>query len=116
MIGNLVYPSISSLVSSTVRPDMVGRALGAVNGVKSLTEGVGPLLFGTLLTMSEKDKYPGWPYFLAAIMVGFAYQSARSLPDSGDVQFYAKHKGTSVRFEEESFGLLSKTEGQDNER
>ena len=38
--GNLVYPSISSLVSATVRPEMVGRALGAVNGVKSLTEGV----------------------------------------------------------------------------
>jgi MFS family permease len=46
--GNLVYPSVSSLVSSTVRPDMVGRALGAVNGVKSLTEGIGPLLFGTV--------------------------------------------------------------------
>jgi hypothetical protein len=48
MAGNLVYPSVSSLVSSTVRPDMVGRALGAVNGVKSLTEGIGPLLFGTV--------------------------------------------------------------------
>ncbi|KAL7525128.1 hypothetical protein ACHAXR_001406, partial [Thalassiosira sp. AJA248-18] len=75
MVGNLVYPSISSLVSSTVRPEDVGRALGAVNGVKSLTEGVGPLLFGTLLTMSEKDKFPGWPYFLAAIMVALAYQA-----------------------------------------
>ena len=48
MAGNLVYPSVSSLVSSTVRPDMVGRALGAVNGVKSLTEGIGPLIFGTV--------------------------------------------------------------------
>jgi hypothetical protein len=48
MAGNLVYPSVSSLVSSTVRPDMVGRALGAINGVKSLTEGIGPLLFGTV--------------------------------------------------------------------
>ena len=59
MAGNLVYPSISSLVSSSVEPEMVGRALGAVNGVKSLTEGVGPLVFGTLLTMSENDKFPG---------------------------------------------------------
>jgi MFS family permease len=48
MGGNLVYPSVSSLVSSSVRPDMVGRALGAVNGVKSLTEGIGPLIFGTV--------------------------------------------------------------------
>ncbi len=48
MGGNLVYPSVSSLVSSSVRPDMIGRALGAVNGVKSLTEGIGPLIFGTV--------------------------------------------------------------------
>ena len=35
--GNLVYPSLTSLVSSSVHPDMVGEALGAVNGVKALT-------------------------------------------------------------------------------
>ena len=56
--GNLVYLSVSLLASTAVRPEMVGRALGAVNGVKSLTENVGPLVFGTLLTMSEKDSLP----------------------------------------------------------
>ena len=80
MAGNLVYPSVSSLVSSTVRPDMVGRALGAINGVKSVTEGIGPLIFGSLLTMSENDGLPGWPYFGAAIMVAVAYQVCRELP------------------------------------
>lgn len=80
MAGNLVYPSVSSLVSSTVRPDMVGRALGAINGVKSVTEGIGPLLFGSLLTMSENDRLPGWPYFGAAIMVAIAFQVCRELP------------------------------------
>jgi MFS family permease len=80
MAGNLVYPSVSSLVSSTVRPDMVGRALGAINGVKSVTEGIGPLIFGSLLTMSENDRLPGWPYFGAAIMVAVAYQVCRELP------------------------------------
>ena len=117
MAGNLVYPSISSLVSSTVEPDMVGRALGAVNGVKSLTEGVGPLVFGTLLTMSEKDRFPGWPYFLAAIMVALAYQAGRDLPEDTDeytTEMYIKNranrrgmrKGASIGIEEEYDGLL----------
>jgi DHA1 family tetracycline resistance protein-like MFS transporter len=80
--GNLVYPSVSSLVSATVKPDMVGRALGAVNGVKSLTEGVGPLVFGTLLTMSEKDNLPGWPYFIAAVMAAMAFHAGGALPNA----------------------------------
>lgn len=112
MAGNLVYPSVSSLVSSTVRPDMVGRALGAVNGVKSLTEGIGPLLFGTLLTMSEKDRLPGWPYFLAAIMVALAYQAARKLPDQNynTSEFYVKARVPSNNtedFGDEYIGLVN---------
>ena len=78
--GNLVYPSVSSLVSTTVRPDMVGRALGAVNGVKSLTEGAGPLLFGTLLTLSEDDALPGWPYFICGLMSIMAFVVCAALP------------------------------------
>lgn len=125
MAGNLVYPSVSSLVSSTVRPEMVGRALGAVNGVKSLTEGVGPLLFGTLLTMSEKDRFPGWPYFLAAIMVALAYQAGRELPDDGenypDLYIQSKHNRTGRRkmvssmAEEESYGLLDASSNFDDD-
>jgi DHA1 family tetracycline resistance protein-like MFS transporter len=114
--GNLVYPSVSSLVSTTVRPEMVGRALGAVNGVKSLTEGVGPLVFGTLLTMSEKDALPGWPYFIAAIMAALAYQAGRALPgdedDSDSTMLYSKASlqreeyNSSPRDEDEVCGLL----------
>lgn len=114
--GNLVYPSVSSLVSTTVRPEMVGRALGAVNGVKSLTEGVGPLVFGTLLTMSEKDALPGWPYFIAAIMAALAYQAGRALPgdedDSDSTMLYSKASlqreeyNSSLRDEDEVCGLL----------
>lgn len=119
MAGNLVYPSISTLVSSTVRPEMVGRALGAVNGVKSLTEGVGPLVFGTLLTMSENDRLPGWPYFLAAVMVALAYHAARKLPEDPEnyiSEFYIKtgpngmHNGAPIGHEEESFSLIDSAE------
>jgi MFS family permease len=81
MLGNLVYPSLSSLVSGSVEPDSVGEALGALNGIKALTEGVGPLLFGTLMTWSEKSAFPGWPYLLAAVLVFAAYKATDELPD-----------------------------------
>ena len=82
--ANLVYPSLSSLVSGSVEPDSVGEALGAVNGVKALTEGIGPLVFGTLMTFSEHSMLPGWPYLLAAFLVYFAYKAADDLPDPED--------------------------------
>ena len=34
MLANLVYPSISSLVSKIVDEDSQGEALGALNGIK----------------------------------------------------------------------------------
>jgi hypothetical protein len=37
MVVNLVYPSLTSLVTSSVAPEMVGTALGAINGVKAFT-------------------------------------------------------------------------------
>ncbi|GKY91757.1 hypothetical protein MPSEU_000147400 [Mayamaea pseudoterrestris] len=81
LAGNLVYPSLSSLVSGSVEPEAVGEALGAINGIKALTEGFGPLLFGGLMTISEDSSLPGWPYLLVSVLVGAAYMSADSLPD-----------------------------------
>jgi MFS transporter, DHA1 family, tetracycline resistance protein len=81
LLGNLVYPSLSSLVSGSVAPDSVGEALGAINGIKALTEGLGPLVFGSLMTISERSPLPGWPYFLAAVLVVAAYQETSKLPD-----------------------------------
>jgi DHA1 family tetracycline resistance protein-like MFS transporter len=84
LLGNLVYPSLSSLVSGSVEPDAVGEALGAVNGIKALTEGIGPLVFGTLMTLSEHSILPGWPYLLAAVLAFGAYKQASELPDTED--------------------------------
>ena len=84
LLGNLVYPSLSSLVSGSVEPEAVGEALGAVNGIKALTEGIGPLVFGTLMTLSENSSLPGWPYLLAAVLVLGAYKVAAELPDDHD--------------------------------
>jgi DHA1 family tetracycline resistance protein-like MFS transporter len=88
LLGNLVYPSLSSLVSGSVEPDMVGEALGAINGVKALTEGIGPLLFGSLMTISEGSALPGWPYLLAGLLVLAAYRAANDLPDTQDDDDY----------------------------
>lgn len=77
----MVYPSLSSLVSGTVEPESNGEALGAINGVKALTEGIGPLIFGTLMTISEDSDLPGWPYWIACILVLFAYKVSKDLPN-----------------------------------
>ncbi|CAB9499090.1 Hippocampus abundant transcript-like protein 1 [Seminavis robusta] len=87
MFANLVYPSLSSLVSGSVPPEAVGEALGAINGVKALTEGIGPLVFGSLMTLSEHSMLPGWPYLLAAVLAYFAYLSADNLPDPEDDEY-----------------------------
>jgi DHA1 family tetracycline resistance protein-like MFS transporter len=81
LAGNLVYPSLSSLVSGSVEPEAVGEALGAINGIKALTEGFGPLLFGGLMTISEGSPLPGWPYLLVSVLVVAAYKCADGLPD-----------------------------------
>jgi MFS family permease len=81
LAGNLVYPSLASLVSGSVEPGAVGEALGAVNGIKALTEGIGPLLFGSLMTLSEHSRLPGWPYLLASVLILGAYRAAGDLPD-----------------------------------
>jgi DHA1 family tetracycline resistance protein-like MFS transporter len=89
LLGNLVYPSLSSLVSGTVPPDSVGEALGAINGIKALTEGLGPLFFGALMTVSEHTAYPGSPYWLAGILVFVSYHLAGTLPASSEPSPYS---------------------------
>ncbi|OEU20786.1 MFS general substrate transporter, partial [Fragilariopsis cylindrus CCMP1102] len=84
LLGNLVYPSLSSLVSGIVEPKKVGEALGAINGIKALTEGIGPLFFGTLMTFSEGTAFPGSPYWLAGILVFVAYHLADKLPANSE--------------------------------
>lgn len=55
MVSHLVYPSMSSLVSKLVDENMQGEALGALNGIKALTEGFGPLIFGLLMALFEDN-------------------------------------------------------------
>mmetsp|Transcript_13083 Transcript_13083/g.18724 ORF Transcript_13083/g.18724 Transcript_13083/m.18724 type:complete len:676 (+) Transcript_13083:228-2255(+) len=88
--GNLVYPSLTSLVSGAVDAEMVGEALGAINGIKALTEGLGPLVFGTLMTVSEKTSLPGSPYLIASIFSILAYKQSGFLPDDDDDSYISE--------------------------
>jgi len=105
MLANLVYPSISSLVSKTVEEDMQGEALGALNGIKALTEGFGPLLFGCFMSLYEKHPMPGAPYLVAAVLALWALLHCYELPQQPEV-LAAKAFGAETGHEEAA-GLLS---------
>jgi len=104
MFANLVYPSISSLVSKIVEEDMQGEALGALNGIKALTEGFGPLTFGLLMALFEKSTIPGAPYLIASVLSCWALLHCYELPPQPELvtaKFNARKKGR-----EEAEGLL----------
>lgn len=83
-MGNLVYPAISSLISRSVAASKQGEVLGAINGVRALTEGVGPLLFSCLFWYTENTFLPGSPYLIAAVVCLAALVLSFELPDSVD--------------------------------
>jgi len=63
MLANLVYPSMSSLVSKIVDEESQGEALGALNGIRALTEGFGPLVFGTMMAGNQISIYYYYYYY-----------------------------------------------------
>jgi len=79
MISMLVYPSLTSVVSNAVPSTITGEALGAINGVKALTEGVGPFLFCLLMTLPRAIILPGWPYLVAALFGFIGYWNSLKL-------------------------------------
>lgn len=114
LVGNLVYPSLSSLISGSVEPDAVGEALGAINGIKALTEGVGPLIFGSLMTLSEHTWLPGWPYVLASLLIVAAYKAAEDLPDDSD-EDYLYELERKHRYREEGVAMQDFAKDDDDE-
>lgn len=75
-----------------------GEVLGAINGVRALTEGFGPLLFSCLFWYTEDTFLPGCPYLIAAVVCLAALVLSYDLPDSID---------------EDDSGLLLGTFGKD---
>ena len=111
-LTNLVYPSITGLVSSAVRPDKIGESLGAINGIKALTEGIGPLCFGVLMQFTEDTKYPGAPYLLSALLAGWALRRTYLLPDLEEY-VSEKYEGGVMEMKEGEWGTPMKEERKD---
>lgn len=103
--ANLVYPSVSSLVAKVVSEELTGEALGALNGIRALTEGFGPLFFGFLMSLFEHSPQPGAPYLLSAFLSLWAYLHCFELPPEPDVAFAKFHQRGS-RAPEEALSLL----------
>lgn len=61
-----------------------GEVLGAINGVRALTEGFGPLLFSFLFWHTENTFLPGCPYLIAAVVCVGALVLSFELPESMD--------------------------------
>eukprot|EP01038_Epipyxis_sp_PR26KG_P012932 gene12932-17339_t len=106
MLSNLVYPSVSSLVSKVVNEESQGEALGALNGIKALTEGFGPLLFGFLMSLFENTPQPGAPYLLAALLSFWAFLHCFELPTKDLDVIYAKYDSQRKGYDD-SNGLLA---------
>ena len=81
LVSNLVYPALSALVARRADAQEVGEALGALNGVKALTEGVGPLGFGLVMVEFERTALPGLPYLACAALSLLAWALSHRLPD-----------------------------------
>jgi MFS family permease len=105
MITNLFYPSTSALVSRIVDESEQGEALGALNGIKAITEGFGPLLFGGLMAVFEDTDYPGAPYLLTGLITLWALFHTLELPKDVELS-YAKDKGKGAG-NEDAQGLLA---------
>ena len=95
----LTPPALYYIVSTHANPDNQGRLLwhcsplmlegvmlGALSGVRSLSGGIGPLLFGLMVTWQAQphspiQNYRGAPFFLGALFVMTALIAACFLPD-----------------------------------
>lgn len=87
MFANLVYPSVSSLISRVVSERGQGEALGALNGIKAITEGFGAS-FGFLMSVFESSPIPGAPYLLGTFLALYAFLTCFDLPrESPDFGF-----------------------------
>lgn len=78
-------------------PSKLGEALGAMNGIRALTEGFGPLLFGLLMYATQKTSLPGAPYLLAAAFSLAALFMSQKLPSDGEMEVERQRLEREVR-------------------
>ena len=115
LFSNLVYPSLSSLVSWSVPPEQQGEAQGAINGIRALTEGLGPLCFSVLMNMFEDTVVPGAPYLCGSIITALALAVSFRIPDEDEYAAYLDAKVSGEQRVQEAKWLLSGDEDEDED-
>ncbi|KAJ1446376.1 major facilitator superfamily domain-containing protein [Pelagophyceae sp. CCMP2097] len=106
LLSNLVYPAVSSLVSRSVAVDEQGEALGAVNGVKAVTEGAGPLAFAMLMSNFESTRFPGVPYLANAVVALLALAVSYRVPTDEEYHRFRIRRDAGLASGHELVGLL----------
>lgn len=79
LLAALVFPAIVSLAAASAPPHAQAETQGAIAGVKSLCDGLSPLLYGPLFAAFRDTPLPGAPFVLAGGIVALAL-AAISLP------------------------------------
>jgi len=117
VFSNLVYPSLSSLVSASVPAAQQGEAQGAINGVRALTEGIGPLLFGALMHLAEDSPVPGAPYLAGGLITLWALKTSYELPEHEAYAQWrdARDDALDADRQMERQGLLAGQDGDDDD-
>ena len=73
MLSFVVFPGISSLVSTSTDAKDQGKVQGAINGLRMLAEGISPLVFAGLFQICEHTLLPGAPFIVAASLIFSAF-------------------------------------------
>jgi len=82
----LTFTAVSSLTSVSVPPSRQAEAQGAINGIKAFTEGIGPVLTGSLLATFQGSSYPGFPFILTSLLCCGALCTSLSLSSPKEIK------------------------------
>ena len=83
-LGSLTFPSVSAIKSLNCDDHEQGTVQGALAGVQSMSGVVGPLVFGSLLSVGQDYNVPQIPYYLGCLLVLLALAAAATLPGGRD--------------------------------
>jgi len=85
-ISMLTFTAVSTLVSNQVSADRQAEAQGAINGIKALAEGVGPIVTGLALAKCDGSRLPGLPFLVSAIPCSIALALSSGLKSSPETK------------------------------
>jgi len=86
-LSTMSYPATSSLLSIHTPSSEQGLSQGALSGIRSLSLGVGPLLFAVVFAFFTREgtvQRPWVPFVLAALLTAIGLMVAWKLPDRGE--------------------------------